>query len=154
MILYRKATLEDMDSLLKIRIDFLRHAKNIRDENDEKTLLSSNKDFLTSSLTDGSFIQYLAVDGDKIVGTSSVSFYTLPPNAMRPSGKVAYIGNMFTYPEYRRQGIATKLFALSVEAAKDAAYREICLDATEMGRPIYEKYGFKKNEDAMSYFIL
>jgi len=153
MISYRKAVLDDMDDLLKTRIDFLRNAKNIRDENDEKALLSSNREFLLSSLTDGSFVQHLAIDGDKIVGTSSVSFYILPPNAMRLSGKVAYIANMFTYPEYRRQGIATKLFALSVDSAKEYGCREICLDATEMGRPIYEKYGFKQNNDAMCYYV-
>jgi predicted acetyltransferase len=73
---------------------------------------------------------------------------------MRLSGKVAYIGNMFTYPDYRKQGIATKLFSLSMDSAKEAGCKEVFLDATEMGRPIYAKYGFKKNDDAMSYHIL
>ena len=154
MIEYRKATINDIDDLLRIRIDFLRNAKNIRNENDEKILLLSNKEFLSSSLLDGSFVQLLAIDDSRIVGTSSISIYKLPPHAMRPNGKVAYIGNMFTYPEYRKQGIATKLFAMSVEIAKEVGCTEICLDATEMGRPIYEKYGFRKSEDAMSYYIV
>jgi len=146
--------LDDLENLLKVRVDFLRDAKNIRDENDEKMVLGANREFLIKSLADGSFVQYLAIDKGKIVGTSSVSIYFLPPNAMRLSGKTAYIGNMFTYREYRRIGIATKLFALSVDSARELGCSEICLDATEMGRPIYEKYGFKMNEDAMSYFIV
>ena len=154
MIEYRKATINDIEDLLKVRIDFLYNANNIRNENDEMILLLSNREFLSSSLLDGSFEQFLALDGTKIVATSSISYYYLPPNAMRPSGKVAYIGNMFTYPEYREQGIATTLFALSVEAARNANCKEICLDATDMGKPIYEKYGFKKNEDAMGYYIV
>ena len=114
----------------------------------------ANKDFLSSSLLDGSYVQLLAVNDLQIVGTSSISLYKLPPHAMRPSGKVAYIGNMFTYPEYRNRGIATKLFAMSIEVAKEVGCTEICLDATEMGRPIYEKYGFRNNKDTISYYIV
>lgn len=154
MIEYRKAAVTDIEKLLKVRIDFLYNAKNIRNIEDEKILFDTNREFLLKGLTDGSFVQWIAMDGDKIVSTSSVSFYMLPPNAMRLSGKVAYIGNMFTYPEYRNQGIATKLFALSVDSAKESGCTEICLDATEMGRPLYEKYGFRKNEDAMSYYVV
>ena len=154
MIEYRKATVDDIENLLKVRVDFLYNAKNIRNDEDKKILFNTNREFLLKSLTDGSFVQWLAKDDEKIVGTSSVSFYVLPPNAMRLSGKVAYIGNMFTYPDYRRQGIATKLFDLSIGSAKEYGCTEICLDATEMGRPLYEKYGFKKNEDAMSYYII
>lgn len=154
MIEYRKATTNEIDELLTVRIDFLRNANNIRNEEDKKILLETNRTFLLSSLTDGSFIQWLATQGTKIIGTSSVSIYLLPPNTMRLSGKVAYIGNMFTYPEYRKQGIATRLFALSVDSAKEARCKEICLDATEMGRPIYEKYGFRANNDAMCYTIV
>jgi len=153
MIAYRKATTDDIDALLKLRIDFLRDAKNIQNEGEEAILIQANKNFLSQSLADGSFIQWLAMDGAEIVGSSSVSLYVLPPNAMRLSGKVAYIGNMFTYPAHRKQGIATKLFALAVDSAKAAGCGEVCLDATEMGRPIYEKYGFQKSEDAMHYCI-
>jgi GNAT superfamily N-acetyltransferase len=73
---------------------------------------------------------------------------------MRLNGKVAYIGNMFTYPEYRNQGIATKLFSLTVDTAKELGCKEILLDATNMGKPLYKKYGFRKAEDAMCYFVL
>lgn len=60
---------------------------------------------------------------------------------------------MFTYPEYRGQGIATKLFDMCVGAARMAGCHEITLHATHMGKPIYEKYGFKCSEDAMSYSL-
>jgi GNAT superfamily N-acetyltransferase len=154
MIKYRKATINEIEDLLKVRLDFLNNAKNTRNEEDKRILLISNREFLSTVLADGSFIQWLALDGDKIIATSSVSVYLLPPNVMRPTGKVAYIGNMFTYPKYRKQGIATKLFALSVNEAKQAGCKEILLDATEMGRSIYQKYGFKKSEEAMSYYIV
>ena len=60
---------------------------------------------------------------------------------------------MFKHPEDRNQSIATKLFTLLMDEAKYADCKEVLLEATEMGRPIYEKYGFKKSEDAMVYLI-
>lgn len=151
---YRKAITDDINNLLKVRIDFLFEANNIRTIEEKELMLKTNKEFLIASLIDGSFVEWIAVVDNEIVATSSVSFYKLPPLTIRPTGKVAYIGNMFTYPKYRKQGIATKLFALSVEEAKKNGCRQILLNATDMGRPIYEKYGFKGSTDDMVYFVI
>lgn len=60
-----------------------------------------------------------------------------------------YCLNMYTAPEYRRQGIAYQTLNLLVEAAKAKEITQIALEATNMGRPLYEKYGFMKMEDEM-----
>ncbi|MHB1154609.1 MAG: GNAT family N-acetyltransferase [Eubacteriales bacterium] len=154
MIEYRKATIEDIENLLKVRIDFLLEAKNICTDDEKALMLKTNRDFLNTSMIDGSFIAWIAIVDNDIVATSSVSIYKLPPHSMRPNGKVAYIGNMFTYPKYRNQGIATRLFSLSVDEAKKNDCKQIVLNATDMGRPIYEKYGFKDSTDDMVYFTV
>jgi GNAT superfamily N-acetyltransferase len=125
MIKYRKATVNDIDDLLKVRIDFLHNAKNIRNEDDEKILIKTNREFLLKSLSDGSYIQWLAIDETKIVGTSSVSIYLLPPNSMRVSGKVAYIGNTFTCLDYRKQGIARGMITHTEKWAQENGYHQI-----------------------------
>lgn len=50
--------------------------------------------------------------------------------------------NMYTKPEYRRMGIASKTLDLLVKDAKERDVTSISLEATEMGKPLYEKYGF------------
>lgn len=90
---------------------------------------------------------------DKIIATSGITFYSVPPHKKCSNGKVAYISNMFTYPEYRNRGIATKLFALSVDEAKKHGCLKIQLYATDVGRPIYEKFGFKDSTNDMAYYI-
>ena len=57
--------------------------------------------------------------------------------------------NMYTKPEYRRRGIAFKTLDLLVSDAKNKGIAAISLEATNMGRPLYEKYGFVKMEDEM-----
>lgn len=57
--------------------------------------------------------------------------------------------NMYTSPEYRRQRIAYHTLDLLVQAAREQRAIQIGLEATAMGRPLYEKYGFIKMEDEM-----
>ena len=54
--------------------------------------------------------------------------------------------NIYTKPKYRRQGIAYKTLDLLVKAAKSRGITGISLVATDMGLPLYEKYGFVKLE--------
>lgn len=48
--------------------------------------------------------------------------------------------NMYTAPEYRRQGIAIHTLDLLVKNAKEQGVLQIVLEATDMGRLLYEKY--------------
>ena len=71
------------------------------------------------------------------------------PTYHNPSGKKAYIMNMYTDPNYRRQGIAYKTLDMLVNVSKERGVKQISLEATDMGRPLYEKYGFIKMESEM-----
>ena len=57
--------------------------------------------------------------------------------------------NMYTKPKYRRKGIATKTLDLLVKDAKQRGITAILLEATAMGKLLYEKYGFVKMENEM-----
>lgn len=54
---------------------------------------------------------------------------------------------MYTNPEYRRKGIAYKTLDLLVRDTKSKGISSISLEATDMRRPLYEKYGFIKMND-------
>lgn len=46
--------------------------------------------------------------------------------------------NIYTDPEYRRKGIAAKTLDMLIKDTKDKGITAILLEATEMGRPLYE----------------
>ncbi|HAN20323.1 MAG: hypothetical protein A2Y15_08410 [Clostridiales bacterium GWF2_36_10] len=152
-ITYRRVLLTDAELLAKTRIEFL-HEYNAEMSSSEKELLYIiNKDFFEKSIVGNTFTAFLAFDGKKLVGTSGICFYSVPPNNNNISGKVAFIQNMYTLPDYRRNGIATKLFYMIIEEAKARNCKKITLNATSMGRPIYEKFGFKDTVNDMVYFL-
>ena len=57
--------------------------------------------------------------------------------------------NMYTAPKYRRQGIAFHTLDLLVKDVKEYGVSQIALEATDMGRLLYERYGFVKMKDEM-----
>ena len=63
--------------------------------------------------------------------------------AITYEAQLAWIGMVLTLPEFRGRGYAGALFAHTISWLKSRGVRSIKLDATEMGRPLYEKYGFK-----------
>lgn len=153
MITYRKATIEDIDELIKLRITFMKEIMNIDHDNNDQLLGDALKDYFNKILNDGKFISWLAIEDDKIVGTSGLSFYTLPPSYKNVTGDVAYIMNMYTVPSYRSRGIASSLFEKIVLEAKSRGYKKICLHATDMGKPLYTKFGFKEVSGEMELNI-
>lgn len=71
--------------------------------------------------------------------SNGASFYQVMPTYHNPTGKKAYIMNMYTAPEYRRQGIAINTLDLLVKDAKEQGVLQIALEATYIGRPLYER---------------
>ena len=148
-LVYKRATLKDLDILTKTRIEVLRAANRLSDDIDMSDIERQSYDYYQKALSDGSHIAYLVFDENQIVGAGGVSFFQVMPTFHNPSGKKAYIMNMYTKPEYRRKGIAYKTLDILIEESKAKGISSISLEATDMGRSLYEKYGFIKLNDEM-----
>ncbi|MBD5469626.1 MAG: GNAT family N-acetyltransferase [Lachnospiraceae bacterium] len=146
---YKKATIEDIDLLTETRIIILRAANQLSDDTDMSEVKKQSYDYYKKSLCDGTHIAYLIFDKDRFAGSGGVSFFQVMPTYHNPSGKKAYIMNMYTNPEYRRMGIAYQTLDMLVKDTKSMGITAISLEATAMGRPLYEKYGFVKMNDEM-----
>lgn len=146
---YKKATPDDMEELVRTRIIVLRAANKLSEDVDMSEVEKESYAYYKRALETGEHIAYLVYDNEKFIGAGGVSFYQVMPTYHNPSGKKAYIMNMYTAPEYRRQGIAIHTLGLLVKDAKKQGILQIALEATDMGRPLYEKYGFVNRKDEM-----
>lgn len=148
-LVYKKAAAEDIEILTKTRITVLKAANKLDEKTDMSMVERESRIYYERALKEGIHTAYLVFDGDQFVGAGGVSYYQVMPTFHNPSGKKAYIMNMYTHPDYRRQGIAYHTLDLLVADAKEKGIEQITLEATRMGRPLYEKYGFVKMGNEM-----
>lgn len=146
---YKKATIEDIDELVRTRNVVLCAANKLSEDVDMSLVEKESYEYYRRALENGEHIAYLVYDNGTFIGAGGVSFYQVMPTYHNQTGKKAYIMNMYTAPEYRRQGIAIHILDLLVNDTRELGVSQIALEATEMGRPLYEKYGFVKMEDEM-----
>jgi GNAT superfamily N-acetyltransferase len=92
----------------------------------------------------GRFIGFLVEDASgRVAGTGAVWLQPAQPRPGRLSRlEMPYILSMFTEPEYRGCGVASRMVRGMVRWATLHGYRRIFLHASRMGRPVYEKLGF------------
>lgn len=152
-IVYKKLTENELDQIIEMRIDQLteEYTSEGKTVPENVNLKKSLMDFYTKNMAAGTYVSWLAFDGDKIVGTSGMSFAEKPPYFTCPTGRLGILSSMYTDPDYRRMGIATQLLDRVVKEAKDYGCGTIYITASNMGVKLYEAYGFKHNGNFMQY---
>ena len=142
----RRATIKDLDSLIKNRIKFV---FDIGEISSPEEFSESTSKYFKSHIEKDHLIIWLAVDKDEIVATVELSIYEIMPTLSNMCGKTGYLLNVWTDENYRRQGLATKLLNNTINDAKKAGVDLIHLKATEQGKLVYEKLGFKNIPNGM-----
>lgn len=144
---YRKLVDTDLDIFIEMRIS------QLQEEGAEATfdLKPYLQDYYIRHLHDNTFVSWLAIDNNKIVGTSGMSFVEKPPYYGCPSGKIGLLSSMYVIKEYRRKGIAKFLLDKVVNEAKNFGCATVQITASDMGVLLYTDYGFKKNSNFMYY---
>ena len=105
IITFRKLNENDLDVFIKMRINQLCEEGAKEDIDLEPAL----RDYYLRHLSDGTFVSWLALDNDRIIGTSGMSIVEKPPYFDCPSGKIGLLSSMFTDPSYRRKAIEEKV---------------------------------------------
>jgi GNAT superfamily N-acetyltransferase len=137
----RKATIEDIDILIKLRLDYLLTDRGYLNADEENAIRSQLVDYYTKHINND-FIAILAEIDNNIVSTAFLAISEKPANPTFITGKTGTLLNVLTYPEYRRMGIATKVVSKIIDEAKQLGVSLIDLSATQDGKPLYEKLGF------------
>lgn len=144
---YRKLSEKELDVFIEMRINQLRE-EGAKEDIDLKPALL---DYYKRHMKDGTFVSWLALDGNNIIGTSGMSFVEKPPYFGCPSGKIGLLSSMFTNPNYRRNGIAKELLSRIVNEAKQYGCGTIQITASDMEVKLYTDFGFEHNGNFMQY---
>ena len=147
---YRKANTDDISCLVELRKKQLVDEGCYSDTNIDEEL----EHYFSVGIANHTLVVWLALEEDYIIGTAGVCYFQYPPSFTNPTGKIAYITNVYTRDEYRKQGVATKLLELVMEEVKNEGCKFARLHASEQGKGLYEKIGFANAQGFMSKKII
>ena len=140
-----KAGAEHIEIVLSLRLKMLKVVNGGRKRFDGEFIKRSREFFLK-----GDQSTVLAYDGETAVGCATICYVSIMPTFDHPDGRRAHIMNVYTKEEYRRQGIAGQMMNILLEDARVRGVTYADLDATDMGKPLYETLGFSPSDEYMS----
>lgn len=145
-LIIRKAEMNDYDAVAMLEeLEFCAHLQ-ARPDYFKSREISYPRTELEELLSLSSPISWLAVQNGKVIGLCFGKIDWTTENPVCQSRLVAFIQDLVTLPEYRRQGVAAALMAKAREQAvkQGAESIELCVwGFNEKARKLYEKLGMK-----------
>ena len=139
---FRQATQNDVELLVKLRLDFLR-ADNGELAAGEVATISWRCSSYFHKHGGREFLGFIAQADEEVPVCAFLLISERPANPSFITGKIGTVFNVLTYPAYRRQGVSTHLLSELIEAAEEKDLSFLDLSATESGRTVYEKLCFE-----------
>ena len=135
-----------LDAALSIRMECLREVCGYGPEHAfAPEFIAETADFLrTADQT-----TLLMMDADTPVACATLCYKRTIPTPGHPTGKRAHLMNVYTAPHCRRRGLAKRLLTVLHREAEKRGVTEITLDATEVGRRLYESMGYAASDECM-----
>lgn len=140
---YRSANIDDIEVLVECRVRFLNELYGPLKDDEIEVFKNTLREYFSEKIPSHEFIAWLAEYNRKIVGTSGMVIWRLPARyGGLESGRLGYILNLYTVPEFRRKGICTYLLNELIKEGKSLGLRYLHLHASKYGLSIYKKAGF------------
>jgi ribosomal protein S18 acetylase RimI-like enzyme len=139
----REATTSDVSVLLRHR-RLMWWDMGQRDELALDRMERAATEYFSQAVPLGSYRGFLAVDSSgKIVGGGGIVISPWPGLLGQLQPRRAMILNLYVEREYRRQGVANALMKKMIAWCQEAGFCSVALHASEEGRALYERLGFK-----------
>jgi ribosomal protein S18 acetylase RimI-like enzyme len=150
----RLATLKDLGILIDYRILLIKAVQKEIPLQNEKKLRTALKAYYTQAMKGKTCFSYIAESQKHAIAFGTLVLWNKPGNFNTITGKVGYILNIYTLPDYRGLGAATLVLDKLISHARKLKVRKLELHATVIGEPIYRKAGFKEHPSKVLEMLL
>ena len=141
-MIFKKADINDIDRLAQFRNAYMTEEYKTMPVHDLDIMMKSLPAYFKAHM-DKDFHAFIAIDDNgENAGSLFLIIQEKPASPRFPTGRMAIVMNVYTAPEYRRQGVASTLVKMMLEFGKTQKLDHIELRATKMGEPLYKKHGF------------
>lgn len=150
----RRATTADAGVLARHRAEMFRDMGELPGGLYD-TLIDAARAYLTQAVTDGRYVGWVAeldAKSREVVGGAGLQLRELLP---RPDvgrerlvrGPQGLIVNVYTERAWRRKGVADALMRELLQWCRGNGIESVVLHASDEGRPLYEKLGFRPTNE-------
>lgn len=116
-----------------------------------RALMAANREYYLRHIADGTHYAIVAEADGVDAGCGGICLYDELPSPDNPSGRCAYLMNIYVRSEYRGHGIGRTIVERLIGKAKGLGCDKIYLETTEGARRLYEKEGFRELTGMMKY---
>lgn len=147
-IAYKAATHADVPLMTEMRIAFLEDILGKAEETEIEELRKNLSSYYAAAISND-YLCEIAWDRERAAAIGGIVIREQAGSFKNPSGRVAYVMNMYTLPEYRRRGIGSILLGRLMDRARGLGITAFELLATREGAPVYEKLGYHKHSEPL-----
>lgn len=141
--------IKDIPTLMRWRAEVIEH---VFGQKPEQTLLMANRRYYAGHIADGSHYALVAEYDGTECGCGAVCITDELPSPDNPSGRCAYLMNIYVRAPFRNHGIAHSIVSHLVQEAERRGCGKIYLETTDAGRSVYTSLGFRHMPDMMKYY--
>jgi len=148
-LIIQEGTLQDLDLLVETRIEVLRTVFSLPMEQDIGDLAEASRKYYMGAIPSGEHIACLAFENGLFVGCGGICLYQempLPDNAL---GLCGYLMNIYTRSAFRRRSVGKRIVEWLTAQGRQRGAKKIYLEASDMGRLLYQNIGFLPMRDQM-----
>jgi GNAT superfamily N-acetyltransferase len=147
-ITIRETRPEDLEEILAHR-RLMFHDMGHCDEAVLEAVVGSSRPPMQKYLADGSYRGWFAIAQDgRVAAGAGLMIMPLVSGPLSPDQiNRAYLLNIYTYPEFRRRGLARMLTRKAIDWCRTHGFKVLWLHASHLGRPLYESLGFEASNE-------
>lgn len=142
-MVFERAKPEDINQLVELRMGYLWDDFGALSREDEARIRRDLPGYFERHLN-SDLIAFVAREGETLVACVLLRLVEKPMSPAFLSGMTGAVLNVYTRPECRGQGCASRLMRMLMEEAAERHLDVVELHATDMGYGLYKRLGFEE----------
>jgi GNAT superfamily N-acetyltransferase len=141
-LIIRRINENDIKIFMKLRMAYIMETFENICESNEKEIENNLELYFNEHIDKNDFIGIIGEYNGKVVSVVYLIIKDFPPNPYMLNGRTGTLLNVYTFPEYRKKGIAKKIIKEILKEAKLMGINSIDLKSTDDGYTLYKNLGF------------